>query len=264
MNSILLAIIVVTAIGLICAIMLVAASKIFRVRTDERILKIRECLPGANCGACGYAGCDGYATALVEDEDVRTNLCIPGGTDVAKQIAEVLGVEAETVGHMVAAVHCRGINTVTDDKMDYDGIRTCKATRLTFNGKGLCPHGCVGFGDCEKVCPQNAICMENGVAQIDGRICIGCGLCAKTCPSHIIEMIPVGSTVIVSCSNQEKGAAARQHCKNACIGCMKCTKVCAFEAITVKDNLATIDYTKCTGCAQCSQVCPTGAIVRRP
>ena len=264
MNTILLAIIVVTAIGLICAIMLVVASKIFRVRTDERILKIRECLPGANCGACGYAGCEGYATALVEDEDVKTNLCIPGGTDTAKQIASVLGVEPETVSHVVAAVHCRGINTATDDKMDYDGIETCKATRLTFNGKGLCPHGCVGFGDCANVCPEHAICMENGVAQIDGRICIGCGLCAKTCPSHIIEMIPVGSTVIVACSNMEKGAAARQHCKNACIGCMKCTKVCAFEAITVKDNLATIDYTKCTGCAQCSQVCPTGAIVRRP
>ena len=264
MNTILLAVIVVSVIGLICAIMLVAASKIFAVKTDERILKIRDCLPGANCGACGYAGCEGYATALIEDEGVKTNLCIPGGTETAKQIAEILGVAPETVSHVVAAVHCRGINTVTDDKMDYDGIATCKATRLTFNGKGLCPHGCVGFGDCAKVCPENAICMANGVAQIDGRICIGCGLCAKTCPSNIIEMIPVDATVIVACSNMEKGAAARQHCKNACIGCIKCQKVCAFEAITVKDNLATIDYTKCTGCAQCSQVCPTGAIIRRP
>ncbi len=263
MNTILLAVIVVAALGLLCAIVLVVASKIMAVKVDPRITAIRGCLPGANCGACGYAGCDGYAAALVEEEGVKTNLCIPGGKETAVQIADVLGVQAESVEHVVAAVHCRGTDSATEDKMDYNGISSCKASTLLYGGKGQCPYGCLGLGDCASVCPQGAICVEHGIAQVDARKCIGCGLCAKTCPKGLIEMIPVGATVLVACKNKEKGGAARQHCKNACIGCMKCQKVCPFGAVTVKDNLATIDYSICTGCALCSQVCPTGAIVRR-
>ena len=82
MNPILLAAIAVGAIALICAVMLAVASKVIAVKEDETFVKLRECLPGANCGACGYAGCDGYAHALQEG-GVKTNLCVPGGDKTA-------------------------------------------------------------------------------------------------------------------------------------------------------------------------------------
>jgi len=104
MNGIVLAIISVSLIGVVCAAILAVASKIMEVKEDETFIKIRECMPGANCGACGYTGCDGYAHALAEEEGVKTNLCIPGADAVAKQIAAVLGVESEDVIERVATV----------------------------------------------------------------------------------------------------------------------------------------------------------------
>ncbi len=79
MNPILLAIVSVVVIGVICAVMLVIASKVMAVKTDQRMIEIRAALPGANCGACGYAGCDAYAAVLADGSEERTNLCIPGG-----------------------------------------------------------------------------------------------------------------------------------------------------------------------------------------
>ena len=122
MDGIIIAIISVTAIGIICAIMLAVASKVMEVKEDERFPLIRECLPGANCGACGYAGCDGYAHALIEDEGVKTNLCVPGADGVAKKLSEVLGVDFEDVVEQVAVIKCKGDCTVTSEKMDYQGI----------------------------------------------------------------------------------------------------------------------------------------------
>ncbi len=74
--TIVIAVAVVAVIGLLCAVMLTIASKFMAVEVDERIPLVRECLPGANCGACGFAGCDGYAAALVEDPDLSVNLCL--------------------------------------------------------------------------------------------------------------------------------------------------------------------------------------------
>jgi Fe-S-cluster-containing hydrogenase component 2 len=53
---------------------------------------------------------------------------------------------------------------------------------------------------------------------------------------------------------------ARKNCDNACIDFTKCTTVCNFDAITVEDNVAKIDYSKCKSCGLCAVVCPTGAI----
>ena len=108
MNPILLAVLSVAIIALLCSVMLVVASKVMAVPEDPLFPAVRECLPGANCGACGYAGCDGYAKALASGEEKRTNLCVPGGDGGAAAVAAVLGVEAEDVEEMVAAVVCGG------------------------------------------------------------------------------------------------------------------------------------------------------------
>lgn len=262
--DILIATLIVAGIGLVCAIMLVLAAKFFAVSEDETEKQIRECLPGANCGACGYAGCDGYAKALAESKDgepIKANLCIPGADAVAKQIAEILGVEFEDVIEQVAVIHCYGDCEHTAHKMDYVGIRSCEAAKTMYGGEGKCTFGCIGLGDCVKVCPQDAICLENGMAHIDTRKCIGCGLCVRTCPRGIISLMADVESVLVTCNNKDKGAVARQKCSNACIGCKKCEKNCPTGAIKVVDNLATIDYSLCTKCEECAKNCPVGCIL---
>lgn len=261
MNPILLAVLVVSAVGILCAVMLVIAAKFFSVEVDERETKIRECLPGVNCGACGYAGCDGYAKALAGGEGIKTNLCIPGGDAVSRSISEILGVEFEDVVEQVAVIHCYGDCDHTSRKMNYEGISSCVAAKSLYGGSGKCSYGCMGLGDCVSVCPNDAICIEKGIAHIDTRKCVGCGLCAKTCPQGIIEIVDDVEKVLVTCNNKEKGAVAKKNCTNACIGCKKCEKNCPSGAITVTDNLAHIDYDKCINCDECAKNCPVGCIL---
>ena len=259
MNPVLLAAISVGIIGLICAVMLAVASKVIAVKEDETFLRLRECLPGANCGACGYAGCDGYAHALREG-GVKPNLCVPGGDTAATKISQLLGVEFEDVVEQVAFVRCNGDCNNTSDKMEYHGIQSCKAAKLFFGGSGKCTYGCLGLGDCASVCPNDAICIKDGLARVNPRLCVGCGLCAKECPNGLIAVLPDTVKVIVRCRNTDKGGATRQECSVGCIGCKKCEKECPAGAITVNTNLAFVDYTKCTNCGHCQEVCPSGCI----
>ncbi len=259
--GILTAAIVVTVIGVICAVVLSVASKVMAVKVDERVVNVRECLPGANCGGCGFAGCDGYAAAVVEDETMPLTLCAPGGAAAAQAMGAVLGRDAGEMVAKVAAVRCKGDCNVTGDKMDYRGIETCAAAKLLFGGAGKCTYGCMGLGDCVRACPSEAICIENGIAHVDSRVCTGCGACAKVCPNSVISVKPAAIDVVVSCSNKDKGAAVRQKCTAGCIGCGMCMKKCPSGAITLKDNLASIDYDKCTGCGTCKSVCPVKCIV---
>ena len=248
--------------------MLVIAAKFFAVPQNKKLTDIRECLPGANCGACGYSGCDGYAKAIAEGTadtnfcipGAATNLCIPGGDKVAADIASVLGVEAEDVIEKVAYVACNGKCGAVERKYDYNGQQSCVSANLFFGGDKTCTSACLGYGDCMKVCPQEAISVEDGVARINPRKCVGCGICVRTCPNGIIKLIDDTTRVVVECSNHEKGAVTRKQCTNGCIGCMKCEKTCPHGAIKVIDNLATIDYSLCTGCGECVKVCPVHCI----
>lgn len=260
--TIIIPIIAITAIGLLCGIMLSVASSVMEVKVDERVEQVRACLPGANCGACGYTGCDGYAKAVVE-KGAKTNLCVPGADAVAVAVAEILGVEPEDVVEQVAVVCCRGDCDHTSKKYNYQGIDSCRGAKMMFGGEGACAYGCLGRGDCAAVCPHEAISIKNGIAAIDPTRCIGCGLCAKTCPNQIIKVVDAVSKTAVLCSNQEPGAGARKACSNACIGCRRCERECPEGAITVRNNLATINYLKCTGCGDCAASCPTGAVQLR-
>lgn len=264
MTEILTAVIPVAIIGLICAVVLVVASKIMAVKENEKIPAIRECLPGANCGACGYAGCDGYAKALAEGETEKTNLCIPGGAATSQQISEIMGVDFEGVAEKVAVVHCTGDCNYTKDRVEYSAIESCAAAKMIFGSKGECPYGCMGLGDCAKDCPNDAICIENGIAHINTKMCVGCGLCKDACPNSLISLIDDDEKVIIACSNKDKGAVTRKACTSGCIGCRKCVKACPSGAISIVDNLAVIDYSKCPSCEDfgiCARECTTGCIL---
>ncbi len=260
--EILYAFLIVTAIGFLASVLLSLASKLFFVKTDEKVTELRAMLPGVNCGACGYTGCDEYAKALAKGE-ADPNLCIPGAADVANAIGDYLGVETTAKEVPAAFVHCNGSCGAAKISYDYQGPKSCKAASALFGGQYDCKYGCLGFGDCASACPNDAICIEDGIARVLPERCVGCGLCVETCPKRIISLLPRNDHPAVYCNNKDKGAAAKKACDNACISCKKCEKACPSAAIKVENNLAAIDYALCTGCGACAETCPTGCIKER-
>ena len=259
--QILYAILIVGGIGLVLGAALAIVSAVMAVPSDKRADDITELLPGANCGACGFSGCSGYAAALASGKTDSTNLCKPGGNDVAKKVAAYLGVAADEVEPSTAYVMCRGTRDNAQFKMDYFGEGSCALANQLYGGPKECLNGCLGFGDCAKACPYDAITVENGVAKVHPERCRACETCVKACPKGLIEMVPLGKRkAVVSCHNTEKGGVARKQCTNACIGCMKCQKVCPVEAVTVTDFHAHVDQSKCIGCGKCVKECPVGCI----
>lgn len=260
MANVMTPVLLVAVIGLICAGLLVFASKVFHVAVDERVTQVRECLPGANCGGCGFAGCDDYASNLVADESLPCTKCSPGGAAVAAQIAEILGRAAGATEPQVAQVMCNGTCGARRTVLEWQGLQSCKGAKGWFSSPNACMYGCIGLGDCVNACQFDAIGIVDGIARVNRENCVACGACASTCPQKIISLVPQKNMVHVLCSSTDKGAVARKNCDNACIGCMKCTTVCNFDAIHVEDNLAKIDPAKCKSCGLCAAVCPTGAI----
>ncbi len=257
MMEILTPVIIVSVIGLLAGIILAVAGKVFAVEVDENIEKVVEILPGANCGGCGYSGCEGYAAAVVKGE--KTTLCGAGGPETAKKIAEILGVSAGEFVKTAAVVRCKGDKDSAVAKYEYMGLRSCAAAAQLDNGPSACRFGCIGLGDCVAVCEENAIRLVNGVAKVDTDACKACGRCAAVCPHAVIKILPVGKSA-VTCKSNDKGAVTRKNCTAGCIGCSKCVKECPQHAITVTDFLAEIDSEKCNGCNKCAEVCPVKAI----
>ena len=255
------AVIIVAVTGAIAALILAIASKIFAVPVDETAEKIRECLPGANCGACGFSGCDGYAAALSKGETTNTALCNPGGNEASKAISEITGLTAGEVKPMAAVVLCQGHNVNAKQKLIYQGVMSCRMASQVFGGPKECIYGCIGYGDCLKACEYGAISICNGIARINPTICKACKKCVNTCPKGLIEMMPLEETkAAVLCKNHDKGANTRKECSAGCIGCMKCVKTCKHDAITIDAFCAKVDYEKCVGCAECHEACPVGSI----
>lgn len=249
------------ALGLILGLLLAAASKIFAVEKDERAEAITEVLPGANCGSCGYAGCSAYAAAISEGK-AKINACNPGGQSVSDAIAEIMGVSSEAVEPKKAIVLCMGTNETAADKYEYDGVMDCAAAAaLQGGGQKACTYGCLGYGNCVKVCKNNAITIENGIAAIDEEKCGACGECVKACPKHLIQVVPKSVKYVVRCSSCDRGAEMKEKCSVGCIGCKICEKNCPVEAIKVENNHAVIDYEKCISCGVCAQKCPKKVIV---
>lgn len=259
MNGIVLAIIVVGAIGLLFGLLLAFAAIVFRVEVDERVSKIEEVLPGANCGGCGYAGCSAYAAAVVND-GAPIDACGAGGSRVAQQIGGIMGIAAPEKAETVARVHCMGTCDKAKDKYEYHGIPDCLAASKFSGGQKACFWGCLGYGTCVNACQFGAITIENGVAHIDEEKCVSCGMCVAACPKKLIEIVPKANKTAVLCRNHSMGKDVMAVCSAGCIGCKICEKNCPNGAISVVDNLAEIDYEKCTSCGICAEKCPKKVI----
>ncbi|EOC99833.1 RnfABCDGE type electron transport complex subunit B [Caldisalinibacter kiritimatiensis] len=259
MNSILSAVLTLGGLGLLFGIGLAIASKVFAVEVDPKVEAIREALPGANCGACGYPGCDGFASAVAAGK-APVNGCPVGGAESAGKIGEIMGVNAEAGEKKVARVKCKGNNSVSKERYEYKGIEDCKAAAMVAGGNKACEYGCLGFGTCVDACNFDAIKIIDGVAVIDPEKCTGCGNCVDACPKSVIEMVPYSQKVFVDCNSKDFGKEVKQSCTVGCIGCQLCVKACPFDAIEFENNLPKINYDKCKNCMLCAEKCPTKAI----
>ncbi|HEX3020285.1 MAG TPA: RnfABCDGE type electron transport complex subunit B [Chitinispirillaceae bacterium] len=290
--DILIPIFIVGSVGAFFGIGLGIASKKLFVHIDPRIPKILEILPNANCGACGYPGCSGFAKAVAEGK-ASPNSCIPGGAKCAHTIADLLGVTTSTEEPQMAVVHCKGGKKEAVERAIYNGIQDCNAATIIGNGSKVCQNGCLGLGTCLRACPFNAIRINgNGVAEVDFEKCTGCGKCVRSCPRNIISMIPRVHKIFLACSNRERGAKVKKYCSVGCTACTLCVKATPSGAINMENNLPVLDYTKdenfitaahkcpsdcftdlvkirskanidtkCDGCGLCVTVCPVTGVI---
>lgn len=266
MDVITLAVISLGIIGAIGAVVLYVASKKFEVYEDPRIAQVQDILPAANCGGCGYPGCSGFANACVSATTLEGLNCPVGGQTVMEQVAGILGMAVEKTEPKIAVVRCNGSCTNRQKTNRYDGAPSCTIAASLYGGETDCSYGCLGLGDCVKVCTFGAIYMDTNtrLPVIDEERCTSCGACVNACPKLLIQLRkkgPKSRRIYVNCMNKDKGAVAGKACSVACIACKKCEKACTFEAIKIENNLAYIDDNKCRLCRKCVTECPNSSIL---
>src|SRR5512133_681449 len=259
-------IISLSILGAVAAIVLYFVAQKFKVYEDPRIDQVEAELPAANCGGCGFAGCRNLAETIVKSDSFDGLYCPVGGNTVMAKIAAVLGREAVTREARVAVLKCNGTCEFRPRTSIYDGTQSCSIASALYSGESGCTYGCHGFGDCVEVCQFDALSIDSktGLPVVNDEKCTACGACVKACPRHLFELRKKwkgDKKIYVACSNEDKGGVARKNCTVACIGCNKCFKVCTFEAIVMKNNLAYIDSDKCRLCRKCGPECPTGSIL---
>lgn len=248
--------------AIIIGALILIVGKVFKVNVDEKITKILENLAGANCGGCGCSGCGGFAQKLAEGNGNISD-CHVTSPEKKAEIAKLLGIELTDEERTVAVVKCNGGIENCADKFVYKGNPTCASNASLLGGSKACSYACLGCGDCKSVCPEFAINVKGRLAEVDPDRCISCGACISTCPKSIIERIPASAPVFVACSSKCRGKDVMSVCKVGCIACGICARSCPHGAITMKDNLPIIDYSKCTGCLTCVNKCPRHIIISR-
>lgn len=262
MNEILVAALMLSGLGLIFGVGLTIANKVFYVHVDKRQVELREVMPGANCGGCGYPGCTACADAIFEGK-APANACPVGGKTLAEKIALIMGLSSNSNSvKLTAKVRCQGSCDKCDNKFEYLDIRDCRAAIYVSGGHKNCEFGCLGLGSCVNVCKFDAIHVnpQTKIPEIDEDKCTACGQCVSICPKKLIQLQPINLPVRVLCMNLNKGKVVKSICSIGCIGCSACFRACKFGAIKMVNDLPVIDYSVCVGCMKCSTVCPTKSI----
>ncbi len=254
---------VFTVLGVVFGFALAAAALRFAVPVNPLVERVREALPAANCGACGFAGCPAYAKAVVEKPDVPPNLCAPGRAPVATQVASLTGKDVGAVMDRMVVMRCHGTSAYARDEAEYAGIATCAAAALVFGGPKACKNGCLGLGDCVRACPFDALFLNaDGIAQVRPDVCTGCGLCVPACPKDLFTLYPRVHRIELSCVAREKSGIVRAACSVGCTLCRKCVSKCPAGAVTFDGQTILIDHEKCIAygpdCGEaCVEICPS-------
>ncbi len=256
--EILYPVLILTGLALVFAITIDICSKKLAVKEDPRVEAVNKLLAGANCGACGKAGCGDYAKCLVEGSATLAE-CNATAKENKAKIAQIIGGDGELGEETIVVVACCGGNDCLN-KYSYQGYGNCSSVEILAGGSKACSVGCIGNRDCSKTCAYDAIKVKDGVAHIIQSRCTQCGACIGHCPKGVVKRIPANAVYYVACSSCDKGKLVRAVCKNGCIGCGLCAKFCPSGAITMENNLPKFDYSKCTACGLCMQKCPSNTI----
>ncbi|MGQ9472620.1 MAG: RnfABCDGE type electron transport complex subunit B [Candidatus Caldatribacteriaceae bacterium] len=264
MGNIVVPALIMGLLGLGFGLSLAWLAKKMAVAENPLVQKVAEILPGANCGACGYPGCAGLAEKIVSGEAL-VNACPVGEIRVWQEIARILGNSEKLHFETKKAVLlCQGGKGIASEISRYHGVQDCKAVALLGNVPRICRFGCLGFGNCERVCPFSAIRMdsETGLPQIMVAKCTGCGKCVAECPRKVLALVPYKELVLCTCTSKDPGKVVRQACSRGCIKCQICVRTCPEKAITLEGERIQIDPEKCTLCGLCIEKCPTQCLVR--
>ncbi len=264
------AILTMVGLGVFFAVVLALANQRLKVEEDPRIEELAEKLPGLNCGACGFPSCHEFAKGIVEGNEQAVNTtCHVAGPDVIALVSKIAGVQAEAK-KSVAVVFCGARDGDKTRRADYKGIKTCLSADIIFGGGMNCSYGCLGFGDCMRVCPFDAIKMVDGLPRIDVDKCVACGKCIAACPRGIIELMPKtsGDFVVPACRSKDPGGFVRKICRVGCIACKICERL-SGGVFVIEDNLARVrkdrmatDDGRSIRWDEIIKKCPTKTIVR--
>lgn len=246
------------AFVLTAAILLIA--KFCKVNVEEKIENILSNLAGANCGGCGCTGCEGFAKKLA-DGSATLSECHVTDSDGKQIISKLLGIEYAASEPTVMVVSCAGGKSAAAE-FAYEGMIDCSNEDMLFGGSKVCKDGCIGNGSCVGSCPENAITINKGCAEVSPVACISCGVCMDTCPKHLFMRVPANAKVYLACSSRCKGKEVTGMCSKGCIGCGLCVKACPEGAITMNGNLPVIDHAACTGCMACAEKCPRKTLLK--
>lgn len=249
-------------LGLTLAVILTLANKRLFVAEDPRIDDVEEMLPKTNCGACGCPGCRAFAEACVAG-DANPAQCTVSSPDMSAFIADFLGVELGNEEKKIARLACAGGNHVARMRSAYSGMQSCRAAVAAGGGGKACSWGCLGLADCEVSCDFDAITMDrNGLPVVDEDKCVACNDCVVACPLNLFSLQPVSHRLWVACKSLAEGDEVLADCEVGCTGCARCVSDAPDGLIAIKNNLATVDYSKNALASKLPiQRCPTGAIV---
>ena len=258
MSIILFTAIIAAALALVLGVTLGFFREFFAIPEDPKVKEIAGVLPGANCGACGFPGCDNYAAAIA-DSSAHANLCTVGGASAAKKISAITGSDAGEVIETVAVLACQGSSIHTPLKGTYTGVQTCRGAKIA-GGTKLCSWGCLGFGDCVKVCKFGAISMtDKFLPKVDYSKCTGCKVCTAECPMELLKNTArnqKGAIPLCSNKNPVKQMVAKT-CKISCFKCGLCVKNCPVQCISLDTFIPVVDLSKCDSCGKCAEKCPS-------